>query len=119
MDVKRYFDSINHTILKALLRKNIQDNKMLKIVDAIIDSFNVHIAGKGIPLGNVTSQLFANVYLHELDDFIKQELRERFYLRYCDDFIILSSDQHHLRCLIQRIAEFLSANLKLELHQKK
>ena len=62
---------------------------------------------------------FANVYLHELDDFIKQELRERYYLRYCDDFIILSNDKSHLKSLIISIREFLIKNLQLELHPKK
>ena len=85
----------------------------------IIDSFTLHADGKGIPLGNVTSQLFANVYLHELDHFIKHVHRERYYLRYCDDFIILSSDECHLKCLIAHIREFLARNLQLELHPKK
>jgi len=73
----------------------------------------------GIPLGNVTSQLFANIYLHELDLFIKHTLQERFYLRYCDDFIILSTDVHYLRSLISIIGDFLKKNLRLELHPKK
>ena len=122
MDIKRFFDSVNHQILKKLLRKNIQDEKTLKIVDSIIDSFRVKnglLGDIGIPLGNVTSQIFANIYLHELDDFIKQTLRERFYLRYCDDFIILSRDENHLQSLIVTISAFLSTQLKLELHPKK
>jgi RNA-directed DNA polymerase len=72
-----------------------------------------------IPLGNATSQLFANVYLHELDDFVKQGLKERYYLRYCDDFIILSNDENHLKSLIVPIREFLQKNLQLQLHPKK
>jgi len=119
MDVKHFFDSVDHKILKVLLRKCIKDSKILKIIDAIIDSFNVGVDGKGIALGNVISQLFANIYLHELDDYIKQVLREPFYLRYCDDFIILSSDQHHLMCLIDKIGIFLADRLQLELHPKK
>ena len=74
MDVRRFFDAVDHKILKTLIRKNIQDLRVLKIVDIIIDSFEIK-QGVGIPLGNVTSQLFANIYLHELDDFIKQTLR--------------------------------------------
>lgn len=81
MDIKRFFDSVDHKILKNLLRKHIYDEKFLKIIDTIIDSFSANEKQKGIPLGNVTSQLFANVYLHELDHFIKHELRERYYLR--------------------------------------
>lgn len=122
MDIKRFFDTINHQILKTLIRKNIRDKKALKIIDTIIDSFKVQsgpLGAVGIPLGNATSQLFANIYLHELDDFIKQELREKYYLRYCDDFIILSNNENHLNSLIVYVREFLIKNLQLELHPKK
>ena len=118
MDVRRFFDAIDHKILKTLIRKNIQDLRVLKIVDIIIDSFEIK-QSVGIPLGNVTSQLFANIYLHELDDFIKQTLREPDYLRFCDDFIILSSDESHLKSLIPVIQDFLTKNLHLELHPRK
>ncbi len=119
MDIKRFFDSIDHNILKNLIRKNIHDEKALKLIDTIIDSFYVNKTGKGVPLGNVTSQLFANVYLHELDIYVKHVLCKPHYLRYCDDFIILSRDQHYLLCLIARIGEYLAENLQLELHPNK
>jgi RNA-directed DNA polymerase len=113
MDIKRFFDSIEHVILKKLIRKQIYDERALHIIDTIIDSFHVKIKGKGIPLGNVTSQIFANIYLHELDIYIKHSLRERYYLRYCDDFIILSSDEHYLKCVIAHANQFnLSQTLK-------
>lgn len=118
MDIRRFFDSVDHKILKNLLRKNIRDVNVLKTTDMIIDSFKL-IGEVGIPLGNVTSQLFANVYLHKLDDFIKQELIEKYYLRYCDDFIVLSNDKTHLTSLITSIRDFLTKNLRLELHPKK
>jgi hypothetical protein len=73
----------------------------------------------GLPLGNVTSQLFANVYLHELDQFVKQTLREPYYLRYCDDFIILSTDMQHLISTLLLIRSFLEQHLRLKLHPKK
>lgn len=122
MDIRRFFDSVDHNILKFLLRKYVKDIDTLKITDMIIDSFKLKADlehALGIPLGNVTSQLFANVYLHELDDFIKQDLKEKCYLRYCDDFIILSNDQTHLSCLISTIRAFLTEKLKLELHPRK
>ncbi len=118
MDIKRFFDSIDHNILKILISKVVSDEKMIIIIDRIINSFHIN-KGVGIPLGNVTSQLFANIYLHELDDFIKQVLREKYYLRYCDDFIILSSSKSHLNSLIGPIREFLIKKLHLELHPKK
>jgi retron-type reverse transcriptase len=89
MDIRRFFDSVDHSILKQLLRNPIKDENVLKITDMIIDSFKIDVGSGGnigIPLGNVTSQLFANVYLHELDHFVKQELKEKYYLRYCDDW---------------------------------
>lgn len=92
------------------------------IIHRIIDSFKIReekYGNIGIPLGNVTSQLFANIYLHELDDFIKQQLKEQHYLRYCDDFIILAQNETHLKGLIVSICEFLTKNLHLELHPKK
>ncbi len=122
MDIRKFFDTIDHQILKALLQKNIHDEKALLLIDSVINSFYVtsYVSGNaGIPLGNVTSQLFANIYLHELDDFIKQTLREKYYLRYCDDFIILSNKESHLKYLIDHIKEFLTKSLKLELHPKK
>ena len=122
MDIRRFFDTIDHQILKALLQKNIRDENALKLIDSVIDSFTVTsgVSGSaGIPLGNVTSQLFANIYLHELDNFVKQDLKEKCYLRYCDDFIILSNNEDHLKSLIVSIREFLAKKLRLELHPKK
>ncbi len=122
MDIRRFFDTIDHSILKQLLRNSIKDGDVLKTTDMIIDSFRAStgpMESIGIPLGNVTSQLFANVYLHELDHFVKQELKEKYYLRYCDDFIVLSNDKLHLEALIVSIREFLAKNLRLELHPKK
>ena len=114
MDIRKFFDTMDHEILKSLLRKYIRDDKALWLIDSIIDSFIT-----GIPLGNVTSQLFANVYLHELDDFVKETLREKYYLRYCDDFIILSTDDTHLKQLVGKIECFLNTVLRLQLHPKK
>jgi RNA-directed DNA polymerase len=122
LDIRRFFDTISHRILKTLIRKTIHDEKVLKIIDVIVDSFSCTLrpsGAVGIPLGNVTSQLFANIYLHELDDFIKQELREKYYLRYCDDFIILANNASHLQTLIVSIRTFLEKNLELELHPQK
>ena len=122
MDISRFFDSISHPILKTLIEKTIRDEKALIIIDKIIDSFHRGtgwFGNIGIPLGNVTSQLFANIYLHELDDFIKQQLREKWYVRYCDDFVILSNDDRHLQSLIITIGEFLWDHLRLVLHPKK
>ena len=122
MDIRKFFDSVHLCTLKGLLRQVIKDENALKMIDIIIDSFKANqgeIDPVGIPLGNVTSQLFANVYLHELDDFVKQNIKEKYYLRYSDDFIILSNNEEYLKHLISLIREFLAKNLRLELHPKK
>ena len=117
-DVKQFFYSIDHCILKDLIREVIQEPRLLKLIDVIIDSFHSEI-GRGLPLGNVTSQLFANIYLNELDQFIKHELKCRFYIRYCDDFLILNKDKAYVSNLIPEISDFLIDKLKLNLHPGK
>ncbi len=113
-DIKKFFDSIDQEILIKLIKNKIRDNDAVWLIEKIIESFP-----KGLPLGNITSQLFANVYLGELDKFIKHELRERYYIRYCDDFIILSDSKRHLINLIPKINLFLKNCLKLFLHPRK
>ncbi len=119
MDIRKFFDSIQHVILKKLIRQKIFDERVLKLIDMVIDTFPTKTPGVGIPLGNVTSQLFANIYLHTLDNFVKRDLHLRYYLRYCDDFIFLSNSAGFLIELIPRIRNFLKQNLGLELHPKK
>jgi len=74
---------------------------------------------KGIPIGNLTSQLFANIYLNELDKFVKHELKAKYYVRYCDDFVILSQTSADLEDSIPKIQDFLDSKLKLRLHENK
>lgn len=114
MDLRHFFDSVDHLILKKLLKRTIKDEKFLFILDLIIDSFQSGYAATGPPLGNVTSQLFANLYLHELDLFVKHTLREPYYLRYCDDFIFLSHDKEHLITLLKPFEYFLNETLHLK-----
>jgi len=94
-DVKKFFDSVDQGILLGLTRKRITDEKALRLISNIIGSFEKD-KGRGLPLGNVTSQLFANIYLNELDQFVKHNLRIRHYLRYCDDFMILGENREYL-----------------------
>lgn len=117
-DVRQFFASIDHEILMKRLESKLDDEQTLRLLKIIIASHNTS-PGKGIPLGNVTSQLFANIYLHELDWFMKQTLGVKYYLRYCDDFVVVSADKAYLQSLIQPIRGFLDSNLKLELHPNK
>ena len=113
-DVRKFFDSVDQEILLKLIKNKIQDAETIWLIDKIITSFP-----KGLPLGNVTSQLFANIYLNELDQFVKHNLREKYYLRYCDDFVILSENKEHLIDLIFIVDTFLKNRLKLNLHPNK
>jgi RNA-directed DNA polymerase len=81
-DIVKYFDSVDHGILLGLLRNKIKDENILWLLREIIES-----NPGGIPIGNLTSQIFANIYLNELDHFVKRELHEKYYLRYRDDFL--------------------------------
>ncbi len=117
-DIRKFFASINHKVLLGLLRKRIQDSQTMRLLELIIQSFSI-TAGTGVPLGNLTSQLFSNIYLHELDWYIKQKLRIRHYVRYCDDFVMLSSSKSEGFVLAETIDGFLRQTLKLELHPQK
>lgn len=117
-DVRQYFASIDHEILLNRIERHVSDEGILQLLRSVIMSHGVE-TGKGIPLGNVTSQLFANIYLHELDWFIKQDLGARFYIRYCDDFIVVSSDKEYLESLIEPIRQFLLTQLRLDFHPHK
>jgi retron-type reverse transcriptase len=115
-DVHSYFKSINHARLKEILRRAIKDGDVLWLLDTIIDSGGE--GGRGVPIGNLTSQLFANIYLNELDKHVKEVLHERRYIRYMDDFLILSHDMAELRRVLEDIAAFLWSDLCLGLNPK-
>ncbi len=116
LDIKKFFASVDHDILLDCLREQIKDEVLLKLLNSIIESFS---EGIGIPIGNLTSQIFANIYLNKLDQFVKHKLKIKYYLRYCDDFVIVSDDKNCLESLILKIGEFLQAKLKLSLHENK
>jgi len=116
-DVQKFFPSIDHDILKGLLRRRIGCEKTWWLMETIIDSWNYE-TGKGLPIGNLTSQLFANIYLHELDLYIKQDLRQRFYLRYMDDFVVIGPDKPELHEVWRKTEAFLAERLKLTLNRK-
>lgn len=117
-DIHHYFQSIDHEILKAEVRRYISDKTLLKILDHIIDHNGIYPDGVGIPVGNLTSQLFANVYLNILDHYIKHVLHIRFYIRYMDDFVILGESPEELREILAKIEAFLQDRLKLSLNPK-
>jgi retron-type reverse transcriptase len=117
-DIKKFFDSIDHEILLSLVREKIKDKRLMDIIEEIIRSYNKK-PGKGIPLGNLTSQLFSNVYLNKFDHFVKRELRVKYYIRYADDFVILNTERKQLEKLVLILSDYLETKLKLNLHPDK
>jgi len=138
-DVRKFFDHIDHRLLFVLIARKITDEKLLALLRSIIGSFSIPhrpnwipasarldsarlagmTEGKGLPLGNVTSQLFANIYLHELDQFVRHTLKAGYYIRYCDDFVILNESRAVLEKYSIEILNFLRTKLSLELHPNK
>lgn len=117
-DVASFFASVDHNILFQFLSRRIKDGGYLNLCQQIILSYNYKKA-KGIPLGNLTSQIFANIYLHELDYFVKQKLKTHSYARYNDDFFIISADKNFLIKISLEIKEFLMLKLNLSLPENK
>ena len=123
-DIKKFFDSIDHRILLEIIARKIRDRDILWLVVEIIASFSRERESKstdrrGLPLGNLTSQLFANVCLNGFDQFVKHKLRIKHYIRYCDDFVVLGDDERELCRLIVPISGFLEDDLGLKLHKSK
>ncbi len=119
-DIKKYFPSVNKIILKKIIFKKIKDKKTLDLINKIIDSYSSDFGNnKGIPIGNLTSQLFANIYLNELDQFVKHKLKINHYFRYVDDFIILCDSKKELHNYECRIKQFLKCKLHLDMPKHK
>lgn len=147
-DVKKFFWSVDHQKLLAIIQSKIKDEKFLWLINEIVKSFppsfagasadksagrpvdkipererervkGIPCSGKGLPIGNVTSQIFANIYLDKLDQFIKHRLKIRDYFRYADDFVIVHPEKEFLQTTLTQIQQFLQEELLLELHPGK
>jgi RNA-directed DNA polymerase len=118
-DIKSYFDTVNHDILMKLLSKRIHDGRLMWLIRTILDNHHGKESNKGMPLGNLTSQFFANVYLNELDQYVKHKLRARYYIRYVDNFVVLHQSRKLLEEYKSKIDLFLKENLNLTLHPDK
>lgn len=117
-DIKKFFDSINHKILLDILKDYISDNRILSLLDNIINSYE-SFPGCGLPLGNLTSQLLVNIYMNKFDQFVKHEIKDKYYIRYADDFAFLSDNKDWLILILPLIGRFLEEELKLKLHPQK
>jgi RNA-directed DNA polymerase len=129
LDVKKYFPSIDHITLKRILRQHFTDLDVLALFDHIINStapvhtgasdlFNPPPTPKGLPIGNLTSQFLANLYLNELDQHLKHDLKVHAYLRYMDDFVVFGNDRQQLVALERTIQSYCNERLALDLHLK-
>ena len=110
LDIKKFYPSIKHTILKELLARKFKDPKLIALLNEIIDSIN---NGIGIPIGNYISQFLANFYLSAFDHWIKETLQIKYYFRYCDDIVILGKSKDELHSILFKIQQYLHTKLEL------
>jgi len=134
-DIRHYFNEINHEVLLKIIKRKIKDEKVIWLIKKIVANISQpasppphkscqlsllqFITKIGMPLGNLTSQFFANVYLNELDYFVKHKLKAKYYIRYVDDFVILHKSKKQLLIWKAQIDEFLRKKLKIKLHPDK
>jgi len=133
LDISKYFYRVDHAVLLDIIRRKIDDPDLMWLLEVIVKSEDMafglpqgyaahetdeRLSDKGMPIGNLTSQMFANIYLNELDQYVKRVLQVRYYIRYMDDMIILSSDKTELHRLRSEIEIFLEEKLRLNLNNK-
>lgn len=118
-DVRKCFASVDQQVLLNILKKRITDPDTLWLLERVIGSFNSGVSGRGLPLGNLTSQLLINIYLNELDQFMKHRVKAKYYIRYADDFVVFSRDKKELQDILVLIDAFLRLSLWFELHPDK
>jgi retron-type reverse transcriptase len=117
MDIRRYFENINHATLLSILSNVVQDTRIFWLCDTIVKSFGSN--GKGLPLGNLTSQWFGNIYLNELDWYVKRILNAKWYMRYNDDMVVLSDNEKNVREWVEGIRTFAHERLHLDIPSDK
>lgn len=118
-DIRKFFASIDHCILTSIIKSYIPDEDICWLLSQITGSFSSTESGVGLPLGNLTSQLLVNVYMNEFDQFAKHKLRAKYYIRYADDFVLMSPDRECLERQLPLIESFLMERLRLALHPLK
>jgi hypothetical protein len=117
-DVRSYFASVDHEVLLGLLARRVGDARLLALLASLV-AHGAEVPGKGMPIGNLTSQLFANLYLDPFDHFVKETLRVRQYVRYMDDFILLVAGREEARARLAEIRAFLAERLRLALNPRR
>ena len=115
MDIRKYFQNIDKDILMKILKRKVKVEKLLNLLEKIVYS---NSGKKGLPIGNYTSQIFANIYLNEVDQYIKHKLKIKYYFRYMDDSVIFVKTKDEAIQTLDKIRDFLKVNLELELNDK-
>jgi len=133
LDISKYFYRVDHAVLLEIIGRKFKDPDLMWLLKTIVESRDTYfglplganpdevkerLPDKGMPIGNLTSQMFANLYLNELDQYTKRQLRIHYYIRYMDDIIILADDKKQLHYYKEAIKEFLETKLKLNLNRK-
>jgi hypothetical protein len=116
-DITKLFDSVDKTTLKRLIKRRVQDPVALRLLEEVVDSYSSFSEERGIPIGNLTSQILANVYLNEFDRFMKHQLRPYAYLRYGDDWLCFAKNRQELEYIRLQAVEFLATELRLTVHK--
>ncbi len=116
-DVQKFFDSVDQEVLITILQRKVRSERALALLREVISQFSSSQGeGKGMPIGNLTSQIFANIYMNELDRLIQHELKPKGYVRYCDDFVIVEEDAKRLCAMQKKVKNFLQGKLLLQIH---
>ena len=118
-DIRHYFETVDHQALLSIIKEKIKDGRILQLIKIILSNYVTKEKGKGMPLGNLTSQFFANVYLDKLDQFAKHKLKARYYIRYVDDFVMIHNNKDVLEDYKKQTDAFISGELNLILHPDK
>ena len=118
-DIRKFFASVDQSVLLGIVDGYIEDKRIVSLISKIVESFNSGEQGRGLPLGNLTSQLLVNIYMNEFDQFVKHKLKAKHYIRYADDFVFFSDDKHWLESILPQVSAFLDERLKLSLHPDK
>ena len=118
-DIKKFFASVDQVTLIKILEMPDVDQSTIDLIKRVTDSFQSTAVGKGLPLGNLTSQLLVNIYMNEFDQYVKHVLKQKYYIRYADDFVFMGIDREHLVEITPKIKAFLSEKLALTIHPKK
>ncbi len=118
-DIRKFFASVDQGVLIEIVKGYVPDADIVALISDIVGSFHSTREGKGLPLGNLTSQLLVNIYMNEFDQFVKHKLKAKHYIRYADDFVFMSEDKAWLESILPQVSAFLGERLKLLLHPDK